>query len=107
MNFGKFDRQLTLQAPAPLAQDDFGQPVGVPGFTDVATVWGERKPGTGTEAVQADQLTAVQVVVFQIRYRADLKTTWQLVEAATLYQITAVAEIGRRAGLLLTCVSRG
>ena len=106
MNFGKFDRQLLLQRPAAVAQNRFGAPAPA-AFEDVATEWGEQKPGTSTEAVQAQQLTAQQVVTWQLRYRADVVPTWQLVCEGRTYQITAVQEIGRRQGLLLTTYYRG
>ena len=106
MNFGLFDRKLLLQRPAAVAQDAFGAPA-PQSFEDVATVSGQQKFGTGTEAVLAEQQTTQQVVRWQIRYRRDIENTWQFVCEGKLYQITAVQEIGRRAGLLLTTYSRG
>ena len=106
MNFGSFDRELALQRPVAVAQDGFGAPAPAD-FEDVETVWGAQKPGTGTEAVQAQQLTAQQVVTWQIRYRADLDTTWQFTCEGRTYQLTAVQEIGRRQGLTLTTYCRG
>ena len=106
MNFGLFDRQLVLQRPAAVPQDRFGAPAPA-GFEDVVTVWGQQKPGTGTEAVLGEQLTAQQVVSWWIRYRRDVVPTWQFTCEGRIYQITAVAEIGRRAGLLLTTYYRG
>ena len=108
MNIGKLDRHLLLQAPAPLAQDAFGQPVGTPGFTDVVTVYGQLGyPRPGTETVQTAQLTAEQPVQFTIRYRPDVRPTWQVLFEGTTYLITAVTEIGRRQGLTLTTQRRG
>ena len=106
MNFGLFDRQLVLQRPTTVPQDAFGAPAPA-GFEDVATVWGQQKPGAGTEGVLGEQLTAQQVVTWQIRYRRDVVPSWQFTCEGRTYQITAVAEIGRRAGLLLTTYYRG
>ncbi|MBJ6145736.1 phage head closure protein [Hymenobacter sp. BT559] len=108
MNFGKFDRKLLLQKPAATVQDRFGasKPV-ANAFEDVATVYGEQKPGTGTEIFLAQQQTAQVTVNWQIRYRADVRPTWQLIYNGELYQIVAVVEIGRRTGLLLITYSRG
>ena len=107
MNFGKLDRQILLQAPTAAAQNGFGE-VAPASFTNVGTVWAERKPTpAGTEVFQASEQTAVQPVVYQTRYRADVKPTWQFVDQGTTYHITAVAEIGRRVGLTLTAYSRG
>jgi SPP1 family predicted phage head-tail adaptor len=106
MNFGKFDRQLLLQRPAVVTQNDFGEEASA-GFEDVEAVYGEQKPGTGSESFLAQQQTAQQAVTWQIRYRADLTTTWQLVYEGCTYQIIAIQEVGRRAGLLLTTYFRG
>ncbi len=108
MNFGKLDRQVVLQQPAPAVQNGFGEltPVAAP-YQDVATVWAEQKPGTGGESFLAQQQTAQQVVTWQLRHRADVQPTWRLVYAGQVYEITAVAEIGRRVGLTLTTYCRG
>lgn len=106
MNFGKFDRQLLLQRPTTVAQNSFGEPAPA-AFEAVGMEWGEQKPGAGTESFSGQQLTTQQVVTWQVRYRADLDPTWQFACEGRLYQITAVAEIGRRAGLLLTTYYRG
>lgn len=106
MNFGKFDRKLLLQRPTKVPQDAYGAPAPA-GWEDVATVYGQQKFGAGTEAVLAEQQTAQQVVTWQIRYRRDVVPDWQFTYEGRTYQITAVQEIGRRAGLLLTTYYRG
>jgi hypothetical protein len=65
------------------------------------------KPGPATETFIGEQQTPHQVVSWVIRYRRDVLPTWQLTSEGKLYQITAIAEIGRRAALLLTTYSRG
>lgn len=106
MNIGQLDRKVTLQAPAPVVQDASGQPAPVR-FTDVATVAASVKYNLGNEAVAADQLTATQRITFTIRYRADVRPTWQLAYEGRTFQITDVGEIGRRRGTTLTCYSHG
>lgn len=106
MNIGQLDRQVTLQAPATVAQDDYGQPAPI-SFTDVATVAAGVKYDKGNEALAADQNTATQRIVFTIRYRADVRPTWQIAYEGRTFQITDVAEIGRRRGTLLTSYSHG
>ena len=106
MNIGQLDRQVTLQAPATVPQDAYGAPAPA-SFTDVATVAAGVKYNPGGEAVAADQNTATQHVSFTIRYRADVRPTWQLAYEGRTFQITDVAEIGRRRGLTLTTYCRG
>jgi SPP1 family predicted phage head-tail adaptor len=106
MNFGKLDRLVTLRKPLAPAQDEYGAPAPV-SWVEVAKVYAEQKPGHGNEAMQAQQLTAVQLVTWLLRYRPDVQPTWQLIYGGTIYEITAVAEIGRRVGLTLTTQARG
>ncbi|MDO7888284.1 phage head closure protein [Hymenobacter cheonanensis] len=106
MNIGRLDRQVTLQQPAAVPQNQFGEPAPA-GFTDMATVAAGVEYKPGGEAVAADQNTATQRVVFTLRFRADVRPTWQLGYEGKTFQITDVAEIGRRRGLTLTCYSHG
>jgi SPP1 family predicted phage head-tail adaptor len=106
MNFGKFDRLLLLQRPSVVPQNSFGESAPA-GFEDVEAVRGEQKLGAGAESFLAQQQTAQQAVTWQIRYRADIDTTWQFICEGRTYQIIAIQEVGRRAGLLLTTYTRG
>jgi len=107
MNFGKLDRLVMLQQPQPDPADSFGGPGQQLVYADVAEVWAEQKPGAGSEVLQGDQLTAVQVSTWLIRYDAEVQPTWQLVYEGAVYAITGVQEIGRRTGLTLTTYRRG
>jgi SPP1 family predicted phage head-tail adaptor len=106
MNIGQLDRQVTLQAPPAAPQDRFGATPSA-SFTDVATVAAGVKYAAGGEALTADQNTATQRITFTIRYRADVRPTWRLAYQGRTFQITDVAEIGRRRGTILTCYSHG
>ncbi len=106
MNIGKLDRLLTLQAPVPVVQNDFGEPA-PSAWLDVATVAAGIEYKAGGEALQADQLTATQRIIFTIRYHPGVLPTWQLTFEGRTYQITDVAHIGRRRATTLTCYSHG
>jgi SPP1 family predicted phage head-tail adaptor len=105
MNFGKFDRHITLLKPVAPAQNAYGETAPL-SYVEVGKVYAEQKYAAGSEAFQAQELTAVQLVNWQLRYRADLNPTWLLAYGGNTYEITAVAEIGRRAGLTLTTRTR-
>jgi SPP1 family predicted phage head-tail adaptor len=107
MNIGSLDRELTLQQPAPAPADEFGGAGQVRTFTDIGPVACRREFKPGGEAVQAAQNTATQRVVFTIRYYPDVLPTWQLVFEGRTYQITDVAEVGRRRATLLSCYAHG
>ena len=106
MNLGKMDHYVALQAPAPAAQDSFGQPAPA-AWLPAVEVWAAGKYPTGTEACEAAQRTAQQPVSFVIRHRADVRPTWRVLMDGATFDITAVAEIGRRHGLTLTALRRG
>ena len=106
MNIGQLDRQITLQAPATVAQDGFGA-LAPASFINVATVAAGVKYSPGNEAVAAGQNTATQRITFTIRYRADVLPTWQLAYEGRTFQINDIAEISRRRGTILTCYAHG
>ncbi|MBH8558991.1 phage head closure protein [Hymenobacter negativus] len=106
-NIGKRNRQIQLQAPAPVAQNGYGEPAPA-SFSDQGTEFAQViYSSAGQELVQAAQQTAVQPVQFVMRYRADVRPTWQVDFGGTIHLITAVTEIGRRQGLTLTTQRRG
>jgi len=107
MNIGQLDRQVTLQQPAPAPANAFGAAGQAQVFTDVATVAAGVKYTPGGEGQQAQQQTATQRISFTIRYRLDVRPTWRLGYEGRTFQITDVAEIGRRRGTVLTCYSHG
>lgn len=107
MNIGKLDHRITLQQPAPEPENEYGGAGQQQTFTDVATVAAQVEPAPGLEGFIGDQLTATQRQEFTIRYRADVRPTWQLVFEGTTYQIVSVSEFGRRAGLTITAYARG
>ena len=106
MNIGKLDRQITLQAPVAATRNDFGETAPA-AFAPAATVWAQLEYPQGAEATEAAQLQTVQPVRFRIRYRPGVETTWRVLFENHIYQLTAVAEIPRRVGLILTAVRRG
>jgi head-tail adaptor len=106
VNLGKLDHRLLLQRPAGPAPDDFNAAPAA-GFEDVEEIWVQVEYPQGVEATDAAQLQTVQQVKFRSRYRTDVETTWRGVLDNKIYTFTAVAEIPRRVGLILTAVRRG
>lgn len=107
MNIGQLDRLVTLQQPAAAPANIYGGSGQTQVFTDVATVAANVKYAAGGEAQQGQQQATTQRITFTIRYRADVRPTWQLSYEGRIFQITDVAEIGRRVGTTLTCYSHG
>jgi SPP1 family predicted phage head-tail adaptor len=103
MRAGKLDRRLTIQrvttVPGP-----FNEPVET--WTDVATVWAQERPDRGTERFSAQGLTAQVVMVFHIRYRADVTVEDRLLYKERTWNIIDVAELGRRVVTEIYAVAR-
>lgn len=98
MRAGKMDRLITLQAFT-TTQNDYGEPVET--WTTLASVWSERVPLSGREAFVADQIAALSLVKFRIRYRSDVNTKIRIIDAGEYYDIRSVGLIGRNDGLEL------
>lgn len=99
MRAGKMDRLITIQTFT-TTQNDYGEPVET--WTTLASVWAERVPMSGREAFAADQLAALSLVKFKIRYRSDVDTKNRILDAGSYYDIRSVGIIGRNEGLEIT-----
>ena len=107
MNFGKLDRLITLQQPAPAPENAFGGEGQQSTFSDVAQVYAQVDPVNGGEGFLGEQLTATARQKLTIRYRPDVGPDWQVLLDGRTYSITDVQQFGRRSGLILNVYSRG
>jgi SPP1 family predicted phage head-tail adaptor len=73
-------------------------------YTALYTVWAHVKTQSGKEALQAEQVVASNVVVFNIRY-VPITTQDVLVYNGQVYDIQSLNEIGRRKELELICTT--
>jgi len=98
------DRRVTLQR-ATITQNDYGEEIST--WTDIATVWAERREIRGAERWQAQQAVATVEVKYIIYYRDGLTPVDRLMDIdGKIYDIHAALEIGRREGLELYCAAR-
>lgn len=100
MRAGRLDRRVTLQRRA-ITRDAAGG--AIEGWSSAFSCWAERRDVRGSERLEAGAVTATADAVFRIRWRAGIDATWRLMEGATGWDIEAVAELGRRDGLELSC----
>jgi SPP1 family predicted phage head-tail adaptor len=107
MNFGRLDRQLTLGKPTADPANEYGGEGQLPTFTDVGPLACQVEYKPGAEATLGQQLTATQRIVFTIRYYPEVRPEWQVTFEGRTFQITDVAEGGRRRSTILTCYSHG
>ena len=87
MQAGLLNRRVTLQAPG-TAQDELGQPI--PGWADVATVWGDIRLKSGLEAIKAGAPVSTVQASIRVRYRAGITAGMRVLAGGVVYEITAV-----------------
>ncbi len=104
MNIGTLDRLIALEQ-ATVTRRPNGEEIKA--WTPAVTVPASVRYDAGNETVDNSQKQAVQRVTFVIRYRpGGLATTFRVRYEGQVFDIEAVAEIGRRQGLRLTSYSR-
>ena len=94
MQAGRLNRRCTLQQPG-ATTDEIGQPI--PGWTDVATVWGDIRMKSGLESIKAGAPVSVVQASIRIRYRAGINAGMRVVHNLVAYEIKAVLpDVGGR-----------
>ena len=104
MRAGGLDRIITVQRSTHTVND-----YGTPGWTwtDLATLRARIVEGGTEETVRPNAGSHDEVVfVFRTRWRGDITTADRILHAGEPFDLVAVKEIGRRAGLELR-VRRG
>ena len=98
MNIGRLDRKIVIQV-----QNFTTNSIG-----EYTTTWdtfhnafANVQKVSGTEAINADQVTATNKVKFKIRYFAGINESMRVVYNATNYDIIEIQELDRE-GLFLT-----
>lgn len=100
MRAGKLTHQITIEAPSKTVS-----PAGTVTHTwaPIATVRAEILQQSATEFLRADAEAERNVVIFRIRYRADLTTSARVTHDGQAYDLVELKQLGRRQGLELRC----
>lgn len=99
MRAGYLDRRATLQHRVLTRSATTGDEVVT--YTDYATVWAGKKDIRGREFWASQQVNSDITTMWQIRHRTDVVATDRIVVEGLSYDISGIAEIGRRDGLEL------
>lgn len=100
MPAGAMDRSVAIQARVLSAPNQLGEQIA--SYVTFATVYGEKTELSGSQQLVAQQTTAEKITRFRIYWRTDVNTTCRLIVDGETYDVTYIAELGRRKGLLLT-----
>lgn len=101
MRTGQLARLVTLERVSGQSRTATGGVVDT--WAALATVYASRRDTLGSERVAQGVEVSTADSVFRIRWRGDVTTAVRLVEGGVTFDITAVAELGRREWLDLTC----
>jgi SPP1 family predicted phage head-tail adaptor len=97
---GQLDRRVSLRYPVTTRDASGGKEVT---FIESAVVWAKKTPLRGGRSFAAEGKHYTAEITYEIRHRSDVGAGWQLVHGDDVYEITAVAELGREARLELSC----
>ena len=101
MQAGRLNRRCTLQAPG-TTQDELGQPI--PGWTDVATLWGDVRLRSGLESIKAGAVVSTVQASVRIRYRTGINAGMRVLVDSVPYEVLAVQpDVGGREYVDLVC----
>ena len=97
------DRRITILTLS-AGTDAWNQSSSV--YNSLATVWAEVRDSGSREREEADQRVTLSSKLFTIRHRSDVTTLHRIQYDGDTYEITGIAEIGRKEGLRITAVAR-
>lgn len=101
MQAGRLNRRVTLQQPG-TTTDELGQPI--PGWTDVATVWGDVRLRSGLESIKAGAVVSTVQASVRIRYRTGINAGMRVLVDSVPYEVLAVQpDVGGREYVDLVC----
>ena len=101
MQAGRLNRRCVLQTPG-TATDELGQPI--PGWTDVATLWGDVRLRSGLESIKAGAVVSTVQASVRIRYRTGINAGMRVLVDSVPYEVLAVQpDVGGREYVDLVC----
>lgn len=98
-----YDRRINI-LQAVTVTNEFGERAET--YQLLKAVWANVNHKGGREGFYARQVVASGEVVFKIRYTTGINETMLINHDDKTYDITAIAEVGRRAGLEIVAVAR-
>lgn len=103
MDPGQLDRRVTLRrrTVTPNALNE-----AVETFSDLAVVWAQVLALSRRDQFVGEQNLNLSTLRFNIRYRSDFTTVDRVVYRGKEYDVTDVAEVGRKDGLSILGVAR-
>jgi SPP1 family predicted phage head-tail adaptor len=102
---GKLDRRITIQSKLTeevASNEDFES-----GWTDFWECWARVDEKSGTEAYRNDEITAVTVADFFIRYKEGITETMRILFNNRIYGVKSIIFVDRKRYIKITAESGG
>ena len=96
MKAGRMDRRITIEEIVE-SRDSYGAVIKT--WALFATVWAEVRPVRSRELIASAKVTAEFDTVFRCRWLDGVLPSMRVVHDGAAYDVTGIAEIGRRDGL--------
>jgi len=106
MDFGKLDREITIQEGTESTNDDGDN---VTDWSDFAEVWASRQMISMDERYLGEKLTLTEAYKYRCRYVEGVTTNMRLVddnEGGGTYDIVAADPVGRKTFLELRVIAK-
>jgi SPP1 family predicted phage head-tail adaptor len=97
---GKRDERIIIQGVT-RTKNNFNEDTET--WSTFATVWAQVKDSTGSEGYQADQLTATNITLFDIRYLTGVTEQMRILRErnSRIYSVTGIQVPDRKRSLVL------
>lgn len=93
---GRLDRRIAIQNPIELRNATGEKSITWP---NGISVWAGVEPLNGREGLESDQITAMSMTKFYIRFISAISEKSRIVYNGKNYDIHSIRELGRREGL--------
>lgn len=109
MNIGRFDKRITIQSRS-ATLDAYGQEID--SWSDVASVWANVKPISGTEKLKAMQVDSILTHTVAVRYNETFMPprkvdAWRIVYNDRIFNITAAMDLNEERKYIIFDCSEG
>lgn len=101
---GEMDRKITIRTITQTRGSTYREPVQTP--VTWANSWAKVTEVSGGEIYRGHQVSAEAAMLFEIRWRAGLLTTMEILYQGDTYDIVRISEIGRKVHALIEARGR-
>ena len=103
MQLGNLDRRIRIEQYSEVT-DSWGQRTRV--WSTLDTVWAMVRYESGSEELEADQMVAVRLTKFTVRYSSSYNEKLRVIYDGNIYDVRSIEELGRKRFQVLRSLRR-